>query len=875
MIVYLLKFSACLLIFLSFYKLVLEKENMHVFKRFFLLGALVLSIGIPFVTFTQYVDPTALTFDAFAQDITLTNNIVETETSTNYLPYIIWSIYIIGVVLFGFKFIRNLYRLNYKIKHNPKQNHFKFTHVLLKDLIVPHTFFNYIFFNKTKFEANDIPEEVFWHEQTHATQKHSIDVVFIELLQMFLWFNPLIYIIKHAIKLNHEFLADQGVLRKGINTNTYQEIILAFSSNASQPLPTTIGMANAINYSLIKKRFTVMKTKTTKRGIWLRSLILLPLLAILLYSFSDTKVIEKDIAETSNILFQDFNTNNEGVTEAMMKEYNDFIESFEETNIIFMGKYNRAIAIYDMMTIKQRESVKDYPKAGSINLAKVKAKKPTENEFNSWKNKKEFAIWIDGKHVDNSKLNSYSIKDISHYSGSFVYNNARSEKFPQAYQYHLYTKKGFENTFTNSNINKYKSQAKKYTDALNIWLKGNRTDNFELRILKAQADKVYASLLKKNIEKHNILQTPPLPSLSKSNSQQKATKEQIKEYNKLAKKYNNMSKDEMHVKKSDFERLKYIYSIMTAAQKKNAEPFPNIPPPPPPASNAPRVIEVEAAMPPPPPLIPVNATPKQKAKYKKVIAEYAKKHPKSVSKYKSKSGDMIEVVEIPTNLLPPPPPPPMPDNATPAQKKKYKENIKKYELAVAESRQNMARVREQKEAYVARKTAMKEEKLARVTEMKQRQEKLEQEKMKHVAKREAITEERREKLAKEKLKHVEERQAEIEKRQEKLAKEKLKHVEERKALAKQKRVIEGKLKRKDERLVGQMGVPNPPKSPLDHVIEMAKKDAIFYFDGKEISSDEAIKKLKKKNKMNIRTISRDSNKPKVYLSTKPIVIEKN
>ena len=295
MSLYLLKFSGCLLIFLTFYKLVLEKENMHVFKRFFLLAALVLSISIPLVTFTHYVEPSQLTFSEISQDnMLIANNSIEIEATTNYLPYIIWSIYLIVVFIFGFKFIRNLYRLNHKIKHNPKQRYYKFTHVLLKDLIVPHTFFNYIFFNKSKFEANEIPEEVFWHEQTHATQKHSIDVVFIEALQVLLWFNPLIYIIKHAIKLNHEFLADQGVLSKGINTNTYQKIILAFSSNAAQPQ-----LANAINYSLIKKRFTVMKTQTTKRGVWLRSLVLLPLLAIMLYSFSNTKVIEKTSEEIS------------------------------------------------------------------------------------------------------------------------------------------------------------------------------------------------------------------------------------------------------------------------------------------------------------------------------------------------------------------------------------------------------------------------------------------------------------------------------------------------------------------------------------------------------------------------------------------------
>jgi len=763
MALYLLKFSGCLLIFLAFYKLVLEKENMHVFKRFFLLAALVLSISIPLVTFTHYVESSQLTFSEVSQDVLIANNPIEIETTTNYVPYIIWSIYLIGVLIFGFKFIRNLYRLNRKIKHNPKQRYYEFTHVLLKDLIVPHTFFNYIFFNKSKFEANEIPEEVFWHEQTHATQKHSIDVVFIEALQVVLWFNPIIYIIKHAIKLNHEFLADQGVLRKGINTNTYQKIILAFSSNAAQPQ-----LANAINYSLIKKRFTVMKTQTTKRGVWLRSLVLLPLLAIMLYSFSDTKVIEKSSEEISGTNLTARSMDIEVFDNGTYK-----IDGLKATKKTFASVINQ---LHQDITPEMRNRI--------INV-----------------------------HVNNGK----TVLDEEVW---FIYNSVIDYGF-------------------------------------------HRIVTYNQEIVREKGNKPFAITNTVTQEQSNAI-------FNKS-EQKKATKEQIAEYNKISKHYNSQPKDKRIYKQRDLERLKYLYSLMSAAQKKDAEPFPNIPPPPPPAPNTPRVIEVEAAMPPPPPPIPANATPEQKAKYKKIIAEYAKRNPKSVTKHKTKNGEIIEVVEVPTNLLPPPPPPPIPDNATPEQKKKYEENIKKYELAVAESRQNMAKLKEQKEAYVTEKKALQEVKLARVAEMKQRQEKLKQEKMQRVVERQAISEERRKELAKVKLQRVEQRQAEMEKRQEILKKEKLKHVEERKVLAEQK----GELA-KIERLKRDLPPPPPPpKSPLDHVIEMAKKDAVFYFEGKEISSDEAIKKLKQNKKMNVRTISRNSNKPKVYLSTKPIVDEKN
>ena len=64
-----------------------------------------------------------------------------------------------------------------------------------------------------------------------------------------------------------------------------------------------------------------------------------------------------------------------------------------------------------------------------------------------------------------------------------------------------------------------------------------------------------------------------------------------------------------------------------------------------------------------------------------------------------------------------------------------------------------------------------------------------------------------------------------------------------------------------------------PKSPLDIVIEMAKKGATFYSEGKKISSDEAIKLLKNNKNLNIDTRSSNSNKPVVRISKAPITIE--
>ncbi|SHJ36288.1 Signal transducer regulating beta-lactamase production, contains metallopeptidase domain [Arenibacter nanhaiticus] len=295
---YLLKFSACLALLLLFYKLVLEKVHIHHFKRYYLLAAFVIAMGIPLITFTQYItvvgqpmahQPIIDHYGSLQQ--------LATPEEPHLLPIILWGIYGLGAAIFAIKFLLNLKNLIGCIHNNPKQRTGSILHVLLAEPIAPHTFFNYIFFNKRNYEHQEIPQEVFWHEETHARQKHSLDILLLELLQIALWFHPLVYWAKNLVKLNHEFLADQAVLNKGAIVPNYQNLVLAFSSNAITP-----SLANAIHYSSIKKRIIIMKTQTSQKAIWLKSLLLLPLLALLLYSFS-TKEIEEIKQLKEEVLF--------------------------------------------------------------------------------------------------------------------------------------------------------------------------------------------------------------------------------------------------------------------------------------------------------------------------------------------------------------------------------------------------------------------------------------------------------------------------------------------------------------------------------------------------------------------------------------------
>ncbi|GMN11545.1 hypothetical protein MTsPCn9_25770 [Croceitalea sp. MTPC9] len=386
MLIYIFKSAACMAIFFVFYKLLLEKENMHVFKRFYLLLSIVASLLIPALVFTEYVvvNPEA-TIEIQSPAITDNDYIgvpAALENDIFHFEPMLWTIYFLGLTFFGLKFIRNLGQIIWRIRKNPRQRSASFIQVLLQENFPPHTFFKYIFLNKKRLESNKIPKEVLLHEETHAKQKHSYDVVFIELLQAVLWFNPLVYFFKKAIKLNHEFLADQAVLKKNIDKPTYQNTLMSYLSPDSHTNYQS-RMANAINYSSIKKRFNVMKTQTSKKAILLRSLLLLPLLTMMLYGFTETKLIERTKSNIEKNIKKELEGTNQlpvnivdtdGASKKEIIEFNVLAKRYNaipiEKRVIPLNDLKVLELIYRKMSNEQKENAQPFPECLPKNIQK-------------------------------------------------------------------------------------------------------------------------------------------------------------------------------------------------------------------------------------------------------------------------------------------------------------------------------------------------------------------------------------------------------------------------------------------------------------------------------------------------------------------------
>lgn len=208
MIEFVVKSSICLLISYVFFYLFLAKENVHVFKRFYLLSAILFSFVVPLIEI-KVSNPI---LPVLKSNIILQQALIGGNSRISVLPeyssfQMIWLFYIVYfsiVLILLTRFIVNINRLLRLRKNNPIKMIDKIKVVLINQITLPYSFWNYVFVNKQEYENGKMPFELLSHEFAHVRQKHSVEIILVELIQIFCWFNPLIIIYKRAIRLNHE-----------------------------------------------------------------------------------------------------------------------------------------------------------------------------------------------------------------------------------------------------------------------------------------------------------------------------------------------------------------------------------------------------------------------------------------------------------------------------------------------------------------------------------------------------------------------------------------------------------------------------------------------------------------------------------------------
>lgn len=317
MIQVLLEIILALLVFFVIYKAVLEQTAMHRFKRSYLLFCLVFSFAIPFLHFEtsnkivrQLPSSEVMTetvIEVFAQTepriieskpIDQVAQVAPQPQCANNLPIILISIYGLVTLILLFRYGNGVFQIIKKAKNGKQIPYQGAKIILLNEAVVPHNFLNYIFMNREDYKNKAFKSKLITHELGHAKQKHSIDILLIELLKVFFWFNPLYYFYGKVIRQNHEYLADQRVLNSFEDVTAYQKLLLGFVKRTNK---IELSLVSPSNYSLTKNRFKMMSFKTTKFGKITR----IAATATLVTITSLTLSIETNAAEIINAAAED------------------------------------------------------------------------------------------------------------------------------------------------------------------------------------------------------------------------------------------------------------------------------------------------------------------------------------------------------------------------------------------------------------------------------------------------------------------------------------------------------------------------------------------------------------------------------------------
>jgi len=287
-----LKIILCSSLFITVYYLFLEKEKIYRFNRFYLLSSLIFSYIVPFITITmQSVEkenkPQLLIEEA-------TQNIILGHSDQAYFNWIniLWLVYAIITLFLLIKSILAFIQIQ-RIQGEKRIYH-HYNIVLTEKNVSPFSFWKTIYIGKDYVKNNIIDPRIFLHEKSHLDQKHSMDLAIVQLISIFTWFNPILFLYKKAIVTNHEFLADEAVLSNEFNIKEYQNLILEEILNTQN-----LHLTHSFNFNNTKKRFIMMKAKKTKFSL-LRKTAGITALAVATILFSERIYANNSVKKEKN-----------------------------------------------------------------------------------------------------------------------------------------------------------------------------------------------------------------------------------------------------------------------------------------------------------------------------------------------------------------------------------------------------------------------------------------------------------------------------------------------------------------------------------------------------------------------------------------------
>ena len=295
LLIYSIKSALVLTLLYLPYTLMLRQESFFRMNRITLLMILMLSLVLPMVDIPLLATPDQPVVYEMQHRIMLMTQEAETtpmslgatSRTTSWLGILV-LVYIIGISLTLCIRLGQLFRIS-QIIHGgclwtDKSDHTTvYCHI---DDVSPFSWMRSIVISESDYKP--FGREILLHEKAHILNLHSMDILFLTLVETVQWWNPIAYLLGRSLRDVHEYEADDYVLHQGISLHNYQALLVKKAL-----ANTSYAFANNFNHSLIKKRIYMMNHP--KSSPWLRSKVLyiLPMTLVVLTAFATPKLNEK------------------------------------------------------------------------------------------------------------------------------------------------------------------------------------------------------------------------------------------------------------------------------------------------------------------------------------------------------------------------------------------------------------------------------------------------------------------------------------------------------------------------------------------------------------------------------------------------------
>ncbi len=289
MILYIAKVLICQSLLMLSYRVLLHNERMNRFKRVYLLSAIALSFLVPFVDSPMPAMPQAKALidmriepvytsvademeivplsvpQAMVAHAEITPVATVDEASEVSLTHILIAVYALVTCTLLVRLVRDVSKMMRLIRRSPQIKRGGYTIVLLENKSEICSFLHYVMLPKDDYLNRKISGDILAHEVAHVRQRHSCDVLIVELLLCLLWFDLPLYFYKAYMKMNHEYLADEAVAKASDDLSQYQYRLINIAGSKSD-----MRLSSGFSYKTTKQRLIMMTKNTTRKKILLK-----------------------------------------------------------------------------------------------------------------------------------------------------------------------------------------------------------------------------------------------------------------------------------------------------------------------------------------------------------------------------------------------------------------------------------------------------------------------------------------------------------------------------------------------------------------------------------------------------------------------------